>query len=169
MPRPELVIRPTREDDWQALRELRLEMLRDTPIAFADTFERAQGYNELEWRIRARRGEATDQTLIVAIEGERWVGTMGCYVPDATTGPLLIGVYVTPDRRGEQAGVTLALLGEIERWAAERSDRLRLEVHEDNPRARRFYEKLGFEYTGHRRPYELEPGGMELEMEKRLR
>ena len=25
------------------------------------------------------------------------------------------------------------------------------------------------EYTGHRRPYELEPGGMELEMEKRLR
>lgn len=169
MPRPELVIRTTCEDDWRALRELRLEMLRDTPIAFADTFERAQGYNELEWRIRARRGEATDQTLIVAIEGDRWVGTMGCYIPDATTGPLLVGVYVTPDRRGEEAGVTLALLAEIERWAAERSDRLRLEVHEDNPRARRFYEKLGFEYTGHRRPYELEPGGLELEMEKRLR
>ena len=107
--------------------------------------------------------------LIVAIEGDRWVGTMGCYVPDATTGPLLVGVYVSPDRRGEEAGVTLALLGEIERWASQRSDRLRLEVHEHNPRARRFYEKLGFEYTGHRRPYELEPGGLELEMEKRLR
>jgi RimJ/RimL family protein N-acetyltransferase len=42
-------------------------------------------------------------------------------------------------------------------------------VHEDNPRARRFYEKLGFELTGHSRPYELEPGGLELEMVKRLR
>jgi GNAT superfamily N-acetyltransferase len=169
MPRPGLVIRTTREDDWRAMRELRLEMLRDTPIAFGDTLERARGYDEVEWRIRARRGEAREQTLIVAVEDDRWVGTMGCYVPDLTTGPLLVGVYVSPDRRGEDAGVTRALLHEIERWAADRSDRLRLEVHEDNPRARRFYEKLGFAYTGHSRPYELEPGGLELEMEKRLR
>ncbi|HEU4466521.1 MAG TPA: GNAT family N-acetyltransferase [Agromyces sp.] len=168
MPRPGLVIRTTREDDWAAVRALRLEMLRDTPIAFGDTLERALGYEEAEWRVRARRGESREQTVIVAIEGDRWVGTMGCYVPDAATGPLLVGVYVSPDRRGDAAGVTRALLDEIERWAAERSDTLRLEVHEDNPRARRFYEKLGFAYTGHRRPYELDPGGMELEMEKRL-
>jgi ribosomal protein S18 acetylase RimI-like enzyme len=168
MPRPGLVIRTTRETDWPAVRALRLEMLRDTPIAFGDTLERALEYGEAEWRTRARRGEAREQTVLVAIEGERWVGTMGCYVPDAATGPLLVGVYVSPDRRGEAAGVTRALLDEIERWAAERSDTLRLEVHEDNARARRFYEKLGFAYTGYRRPYELEPGGLELEMEKRL-
>lgn len=169
MPRPELVIRTTREDDWQAVRALRLEMLRDTPIAYGDTLERSLGYDEAEWRVRARRGEGPNQTVVVAIEGERWVGTMGCYVPDQATGPMLVGVYVAPDRRGDESGVTRALLAEIERWAAQRADTLRLEVHEDNPRARRFYEKLGFELTGHRRPYELEPGGLELEMVKRVR
>ncbi|BDZ54415.1 GNAT family N-acetyltransferase [Agromyces marinus] len=166
--RSALVIRTTREDDWREVRDLRLEMLRDTPIAFGDTLERAATYDEAEWRTRAKRGESNEQTVIVAIERERWVGTMGCYVPDAATGPLLVGVYVSPDRRGEAVGVTAALLAEIERWAALRSDTLRLEVHEDNPRARRFYERHGFVLSGSSRPYELEPGGLELEMVKRL-
>ncbi|GAA2029491.1 GNAT family N-acetyltransferase [Agromyces tropicus] len=169
MPRPDLVIRPTREDDWRDVRALRLEMLQDTPIAFGDTLERAREFDEAEWRTRAKRGESSEQTALVAIEGDRWVGTMGCYVPDAATGPLLVGVYVSPDRRGEEAGITRALLEAIEGWAAERADTLRLEVHEDNPRARRYYERMGFTYTGHRRAYELEPGGLELEMVKRLR
>ena len=169
MPRPDLVIRSICEDDWQAVRALRLEMLRDTPLAFGDTLERSLGYDEAEWRVRARRGEGANQTVVVAIEGERWVGTMGCYVPDQATGPLLVGVYVAPDRRGDGAGVARALLAEIEDWAVQRADTLRLEVHEDNPRARRFYEKLGFALTGYTRPYELEPGGLELEMVKRLR
>jgi ribosomal protein S18 acetylase RimI-like enzyme len=169
MPRPELVIRTTREDDWREVRDLRLEMLRDTPIAFGDTLERALEFPEADWRTRARRGESREQTVLVAIEGDRWVGTMGCYVPDAATGPLLVGVYVAPDRRGAAAGITDSLLDEIERWAAERAETLRLEVHEDNDRARRSYERRGFEYTGHRRPYELDPGGLELEMVKRLR
>ncbi|MBM7503239.1 GNAT family N-acetyltransferase [Agromyces aurantiacus] len=169
MPRPELVIRTTREDDWAAVRDLRLEMLRDTPIAFGDTLERALTYDEAEWRTRARRGESSQQTVVVAIRDDEWVGTMACYVPDLATGPMLVGVYVAPGHRGEEAGITRALLAEIECWAAERSDTLRLEVHEDNPRARRFYEKLGFTYTGASRPYELEPGGLELEMAKRVR
>lgn len=169
MPRPELVIRTTREDDWQAVRALRLEMLRDTPLAYGDTLEHSLEYDEAAWRLRARRGESPEQTVVVAIEGDRWVGTMACYVPDQASGPMLVGVYVAPDRRGDDAGVTRALLAEIERWAAQRADTLRLEVHEENPRARRFYEKLGFALTGHSRPYELEPGGLELEMVKRLR
>jgi GNAT superfamily N-acetyltransferase len=160
MPRPELVIRTTGEDDWQAVRALRLEMLRDTPIAYADTLERSLGYDEAEWRRRARRGEGPNQTAVVAIEGDRWVGTMSCYVPDQSTGPMLVGVYVAPDRRGDEAGVTRALLDEIERWAAARSDTLRLEVHEDNPRARRFYERLGFRADGTAKTETI--GGAEL-------
>ncbi|WP_353828522.1 GNAT family N-acetyltransferase [Agromyces sp. SYSU T0242] len=169
MTRPDLVIRSIREADWREVRALRLEMLRDTPIAFGDTYERASRFGEAEWRARARRGQSPVQAALVAIEGDRWVGTMGCYVPDAATGPMLVGVYVAPDRRGDAAGVTSALLAGIERWAADRAGTLTLEVHEDNARARRFYERMGFEYTGHRRPYELEPGGLELEMRKHLR
>lgn len=163
-----LVIRTTRESDWREVRALRLEMLRDTPLAYLETLEHALAVDEDTWRHRARRGETAGQTSVVAIEDGRWVGHMGGYIPDAATGPMLVGVYVAPDRRGDAAGVTRALLDAIERWASAHGSTLRLEVHEDNPRARRFYEKLGFVLTGRTSTYPLEPGGLELEMIKRL-
>jgi GNAT superfamily N-acetyltransferase len=169
MAAPNLVIRTTREADWREVRALRLEMLRDTPLAFLETLEHAESVDEQVWRARARRGETPGQTSVVAIENGRWVGQMGGYIPDTATGPMLVGVYVTPNRRGESAGVTRALLTEIERWALDQGrPTLRLEVHEDNPRARRFYEKLGFVLTGRTTEYPLEPGGLELEMIKLL-
>ena len=105
----------------------------------------------------------------MAIDGDRWVGHMGGYIPDAASGPLLVGVYVAPSHRGDAAGVSRLLLDAVEQWALGHGDTLRLEVHEDNPRARRFYEKLGFTLTGRSREYELAPGGLELEMIKPLR
>lgn len=169
MRRADLVIRTTSEDDWPHVRTLRLEMLRDTPLAYAETLEHALTVDESGWRLRAARGTTPGQTSIVAIDGDRWVGHMGGYIPDATAGPLLVGVYVAPDHRGDAAGVSRRLLDAVEEWARLHGDTLRLEVHEDNPRARRFYEKLGFTLTGRSRRYELAPGGLELEMIKPLR
>jgi GNAT superfamily N-acetyltransferase len=169
MRRHDLVIRTTREDDWREVRALRLEMLRDEPIAYAETLDHAELVDEDGWRLRAARGTKPGQTSIVAIDGERWVGHMGGYIPDATSGPLLVGVYVAPDYRGDAAGVSRLLLAAVEDWARQFGDTLRLEVHESNPRARRFYEKLGFTLTGRTREYELPPGGLELEMIKPLR
>ncbi|MFK4731636.1 GNAT family N-acetyltransferase [Agromyces mediolanus] len=169
MPGAPFTIRSTREDDWREVRALRLEMLRDEPIAYGETLAHALDVEEAGWRLRARRGETDGQTALAAIEGERWIGTMGGYVPDAATGPMLVGVYVAPDRRGEAHGVARALLDGVETWALGFGDTLRLEVHETNARARRFYEKLGFTLTGRSREYELAPGGLELEMIKPLR
>ncbi len=169
MRRLDLVIRTTTEDDWRSVRTLRLEMLRDYPLAYGETIEHAELVDEAGWRRRAARGTQPNQTSVVAIVGDRWVGHMGGYIPDAATGPLLVGVYVSPDFRGDAAGVTRGLLEAVEEWAREHGDTLRLEVHEDNPRARRFYEKLGFTLTGRSREYELPPGGLELEMIKPLR
>jgi len=169
MRRAELVIRTTDEEDWRAVRTLRLEMLRDYPLAYGETLEHALMVDEAGWRLRAARGTTPGQTSIVAIDGERWVGQMGGYIPDVTSGPLLVGVYVAPDYRGDAAGVSRRLLDAVEEWARLHGDTLRLEVHEDNPRARRFYEKLGFTMTGRSRGYELPPGGLELEMIKPLR
>ena len=168
MPRPELVIRTTEEADWQAVRALRLEMLRDTPLAYGETLATALDADETTWRARAARGTTPRQTSIVAIDGERWIGHMGGYIPDATSGPMLVGVYVAPEHRGDEAGVSRRLLEAVEQWAREFGGTLRLEVHEDNPRAIRFYEKLGFTLTGRSRDYELAPGGLELEMIKPL-
>jgi len=165
----DVVIRTTRSDDWQAVRALRLEMLRDYPLAYGETLEHALTVDEAGWRSRAERGTTHGQTSVVAIDGERWVGHMGGYVPAAATGPLLVGVYVARTHRGDAAGVSRLLLEAVEDWARGFGDTLRLEVHEDNPRARRFYEKLGFTLTGRSREYELAPGGLELEMIKPLR
>ncbi|GAA1838779.1 GNAT family N-acetyltransferase [Agromyces salentinus] len=169
MPRAEPAIRTTSEDDWEQVRALRLEMLADTPLAFAETLEHAQGLDESVWRVRAARGTTPRQTSIVAIDGDRWVGHMGGYIPDAASGPLLVGVYVAPSHRGDRAGVARRLLEAVEDWALGYGDTLRLEVHERNPRAIAFYEKLGFTLTGRTREYELAPGGLELEMIKPLR
>ena len=169
MRRTDLVIRTTNEEDWQAVRALRLEMLRDYPLAYGETIEHALTVDEAGWRLRAARGTTPGQTSIVAIDRGRWVGQMGGYIPDATAGALLVGVYVAPDYRGDVTGVSRLLLDAVEGWARLHGDTLRLEVHEDNPRARRFYEKLGFTMTGRSRQYELAPGGLELEMIKPLR
>ncbi|GAA1779437.1 GNAT family N-acetyltransferase [Agromyces lapidis] len=165
----DVVIRTTTTDDWQAVRALRIEMLRDFPLAYGETLEHALEVDEQGWRLRAARGETDGQTSVVAIEGSRWVGHMGGYIPDATSGPVLVGVYVAPDHRGEAADVSRRLLTAVEDWARGHGSTLRLEVHEANPRAIRFYEKLGFTLTGRNREYELAPGGLELEMIKPLR
>ena len=162
------VVRPTSEDDWRDIRALRLEMLADTPTAFAETLDSALQHGEAEWRMRGRRGTAEHGTALVAVtEQGRWVGTMGGFLL-AGTGPLLVGVYVAPAFRGADAGVTDALLARVEDWARGEGDTLALHVHERNARARRAYEKRGFAATGTTLPYVLDPTASEIEMSKRV-
>lgn len=163
-------IRRTTSDDWNEIRDVRFEMIRDTPTAYVETLEDAMGHHEAEWRMRGERGTAEQGIAIAAIsDAGRWVGTMAGYVPAAGTGPLLGGVYVAPDFRGRQVGLTDQLLRTIEDWARSRSSRLTLHVHEDNARARAYYERQGFTATGHTVPYNLNPTRNELEMVKALR
>jgi GNAT superfamily N-acetyltransferase len=163
-------VRPVVGDDWEQYRTIRLEMLRDTPSAFTVLLETAQGYTEAEWRERAARGDSGTHLLVAAIAADgTWIGSMGGYVDKDLGAPMLFGVYVAPAFRGRDAGVTDALLERVEGWAAERFSTLRLEVHEDNARARAAYAKRGFMETGHRRPYDLDQTRDEIEMIKRLR
>jgi GNAT superfamily N-acetyltransferase len=167
------IVRRTRESDWLEYRDLRFEMLADTPEAFGETLANARGRDESEWRMRAARGEASDQILVAAIElsSGRWVGSMGGFIasgPDVI-GPLLVGVYVSPDHRGRVLGVASAMLAEIEEWAASVGQVLHLHVHEANPRALAFYQRSGYRLTGKVEPYALDPNQRELEMVKELR
>lgn len=160
-------IRPTSANDWENVRALRLEMLRDTPIAFGETVQDALGHGEAEWRVRAARGQRPQSISLVAIAGDgRWIGGMGAYLKGRR--PLLVGVYVAPSHRGRMAGVTDALLAGILSWTAQHGDVLWLEVHEDNQRAIKAYERRGFQRTGATRPYELDPSRCEIEMSRRL-
>ncbi len=166
----DFTVRPIVEDDWENYRAIRLEMLLDTPIAYGERHESAAALSEEQWRQRAGRGASGAAILVVAIDARgRWIGTMGGYIDQDVGGPLLVGVYVAPGARGRDAGVTDALLDAIKAWARAGYSTLRLEVHEDNARARAAYARRGFVETGHRRPYDLDPRASELEMIAQLR
>lgn len=151
-------------DDWRALREIRLRMLADTPIAYGETHAAAAVLGDDIWRLRAARNEEPGNIGLAAIDADgTWLGVMRGFV-DAARGPMLVGVFVDPAARGAQAGVADALLDGIIAWAAERADTLTLHVHAENPRAIAFYERRGFRDTGERLDYELPPYGIEYEM-----
>jgi GNAT superfamily N-acetyltransferase len=163
------ILSPT-EADWERVRDLRLEMLRDTPIAFMETVEAAEANTEEVWRVRANRGTTPDSVQLVAVDDAgRWVGTMSGFVDRLEVrGPLLVGVFVTAGARGRDAGVADALLDAVEDWARGRGDALTLHVHEDNDRAIAFYRRRGYDLTGRTIPYNLDPTRNELEMRRRL-
>jgi RimJ/RimL family protein N-acetyltransferase len=159
MPAPFTLHRPT-EDDWAAIRDLRLRMVTDTPVAFLETSEQVLAHGEQHWRERGRRNSTGPGTYVVAVDPDgRWIGSMVGMVSDGSPGYVatpragrrranLVGVFVDPQWRGA-AGVTDTLLGEVCRWAAQSGfDLLYLHVSEQNPRAIRAYEKRGFVRTG---------------------
>src|SRR5689334_13422823 len=129
-------------DDWRRWRDLRLEALQDTPIGYGELFADAELLSDEEWRARARR----PGVKAIAYDGDTPLGMAGGFVGEDGS-PVLFGVYVRPGARG--GGVLAALVDAVAGWAA--PVELVLEVHEDNHRARRAYEKLGFVLTGDRR------------------
>ena len=159
------------ESDWARLRELRLEMLADTPAAYVETLENALAADEVEWRFRARRASSAGNVGLVAVDraADRFVGTMSAYADAERGRTWLVAVYVAPDYRGREHGVADALLDAVERWAVQRGDaELALEVHEDNARAQAFYLRRGYAFTGRARPYDLDDREQELEMSRPL-
>jgi len=165
-----ITVRSTDRDDWQRLRRLRLEALADTPMAFGQTTENALAMSEGDWRAYAGRGQDPNRTFLVAVDdasGE-FVGMMGGALDQGGGAPFLVAVYVSPAWRGKKKGVTDFLLASVEDWARRFDTRLQLDVHEDNERARRYYEARGFQLTGQTMPYPLDRTKLELNMLKRL-
>lgn len=77
-------------------------------------------------------GELPDTTSVVAIENgtHRLLGMMNAQTGDKYgAGPVLTGIYVTPDARGREHEVADALLEAVIQWSALRAD-TRLDVYE---------------------------------------
>ena len=157
-------MRATSAKDWREVRDLRLEMLADTPLAFGEHLATAQKHLKPVWQLRGARGASPLTCSFAAItQSGRWVGTMGGYIEAGT--PMLVSVYVSPEYRGPQ-GPADELLASVEQWAFARNSRLTLRVHSENPRARAYYAKRGFVETGVIVPYVLDRSQTEVEMAK---
>lgn len=174
------VMRAVRAEEWPAARRLRLEALRDpaAPVAFLDSYEAAVERPDAIWQERtAAAAEGRDVRQFVAESPEGvWVGTVTVLVErpgdDVRFGEApavdqghLVGVFVRPEARG--SGVADALFRVAVDWcwslAAPRLERVRLYVHEDNPRAAAFYRRFGFVPSGQRMPVSAERPEWELE------
>ena len=150
------------EDDWAAVRDIRLRALADEPAAFLERLAVVEQFDEAEWRSRARRNLAPgSRQLIARVPGGRWVASMSIFTSEGPPAYLgeseggepranLVGVWVDPEYRGAEAGVGDAVLVALLDWVRDELglDRLYLHVGDWNVRARRFYERHGFHATG---------------------
>lgn len=155
-------INPTPEDVAR-YRTCRLEMLADAPIAFTDSYAAAGARPDSYWVRRVQHGAArNDQLLLVAEAGGAFVGSFTAVMHERGD-CWIYGVWVHAQHRS--AGVAKRLLDETRRWACDAgATRLMLHVNSTNDRARRFYEREGFELTGEKHPHAGFPHTDELEM-----
>jgi GNAT superfamily N-acetyltransferase len=138
--------------DWAALRDIRLESLRDTPDAYGSTFQESDRWREWKWR-----SVAAQWVYFLAERNGRVVGMNSGGFNDLHPGThWMYGMYVTPDERGKD--VAPALVDAVGQWArGAGATALYLHVTTAVPRARAFYDKSGFVATGERLPLDRDP------------
>ncbi|MFE3140494.1 GNAT family N-acetyltransferase [Streptomyces scopuliridis] len=167
------VIRAVRPDEWAKVKDIRLSSLQDpaAPVAFLETYEEALAQPDAFWQEWAtgasrRHGTRAGQFIAEAPDGT-WSGTVTLLIEEAGDMDFLgatseraqghlVGVFVRPGQRG--TGLLGALVDAALDWAwsleEPRLARVRLHVHERNPRAQAAYRKLGFVPTGKSLPLE---------------
>ena len=158
-----VVVRETIADDWQALRDIRLEALRTAPDAFGSTYEGEASRDEAHWHNRIARGG----TFLAFLPGAPDpAGLIGGY-PEDPQRVELVSMYVRPNARGR--GVGEALVATVIDWAAARQAKtVHLWVTETNTPARALYERCGFALTGERQPVPSTPSLDEVAMFRTL-
>jgi ribosomal protein S18 acetylase RimI-like enzyme len=141
-------VRQLDQDDWEVIRDLRLQALGGDPYAFGSTLQREESFSRRDWREFLRRF-----AWFVADDGRGDVGVVaGLVGEDVVPGACeVISMWVAPPARGEGTGD--ALIDAVRGWAhGEGATTLVLRVADGNERARRFYERIGFTSTGRSSP-----------------
>jgi ribosomal protein S18 acetylase RimI-like enzyme len=148
-----MIIRRTTEEDWEALKEIRLASLLDTPTAFGVSHATAAANSDAQWRDRASgRGPAE---FLLAIVNDDVVGMVGGVV-SATLEFNLIAMWVRPEYRG--AGAAAGLVDAIKARAVSHGHaRVVLDVSPENGRAAAFYRKQGFSFLPEWEPLDSHP------------
>ncbi len=152
-------------EDAGLLRETRLAALRDSPQAFASSFESESTRPVEEWERRTNDAVVgQDQTIVFGELDGSVVGMVGGFRPDPESGDRqLYGLWVAPEGRG--TGLGELLVNAITGWAEEvGARRLILWVTETNKPAIELYERLGFTRTGVQQMLPSDPSLTEIEM-----
>jgi RimJ/RimL family protein N-acetyltransferase len=130
--------------DAEAYRTLRIEGLRDSPASFGSSLAEEIDRPAAAWTDRLDKG-----FVFGLFDATALVGTAGFYreaMQKSVHRGHLAGVYLTPTARG-QGGSDL-LVAAVIAEARNHVLQLHLAVTQDNQRARRLYERHGFEIYG---------------------
>jgi RimJ/RimL family protein N-acetyltransferase len=159
-PRGDVTIRPTREADAVAFRDLRLEALRTHPEVFGADYDENLARPIEFWQERVRDGAGSDLGITYVAEpssplgpgagGGALVAMTGIYRDNHRKmrhSGMIWGVYVLPEWRG--GGIAGALIGACVGWSREHGLRLvKLSVVTTNAAAIRRYVRCGFSVYG---------------------
>ena len=156
-----VLVRATTITDWQALRKIRLQALRDAPYAFSSTHAGEATLGDDEWHRRATR----DGSFFAFIpELAEPAGLAGGYEEEPGVVEL-ISMFVRPQARGR--GVGEAIIDAVAEWARQKdATTVHLWVTETNKHARLLYERCGFTVTAERQPLPSSPSLAEIGMQR---
>lgn len=142
-------VRTARPDEWRRVRDLRLRALADSPDAFGSTFERERAHTKREWLQWISGWESAVNRLVVAVDGDEWIGMAVGSRTGNDERAHLYAMWVDP--RARRAGIGRRLVDAVLSWAgAEGATEIELGATAINGAAVGFYERLGFADTGER-------------------
>jgi ribosomal protein S18 acetylase RimI-like enzyme len=135
--------------DASPFRELRLEALQDSPIAFSADYQQNLNHPTKYWEDRLTMQE-DEATIFLAEHEGKLIGMTGILrgsSPKTRHGAWIWGVYVTPECRGLR--IAEELINSCFAWAkARRIVVVKLGVAATNQPAIRCYERCGFSTYG---------------------
>jgi RimJ/RimL family protein N-acetyltransferase len=137
-------VRRLSSQEADTFRSLRLESLQQDPEAFGSTFERELNESRQNFLERFDRS-----TLFGGFVGQNLMAIVGFHPlegPKIGHKGVLWGMYVRPEARG--TGLATALVRSLIEHARDHVEQIQLTVVSDNPRARRFYQRIGFSEYG---------------------
>jgi ribosomal protein S18 acetylase RimI-like enzyme len=153
------------EEDWESHRDLRLDMLRDSPDAFWSTLADVEGRGEADWRAATRGAHSLQARLGAEVLGGLGIlaepYAPGMELPEDSVN--LVAMYVAPRARGMGVGdLLISGAKDLTRELGRR--RIFLEVASHNPFAQALYLRHGFRFTGATTPHPRRPDVVEREM-----
>lgn len=144
-------VRKLTVEDAEQYREIRLQSLRDHPESFAASFDEERKATVEEMREKLKKRNRPNNFIAGAFDGDDLVGVVGFYQytqQKMRHKGYIWGMYVGRDYQGR--GVGTKLLNYVKKQARDLSglEQVMLTVASRNTRAKRLYEKVGFETYG---------------------
>jgi RimJ/RimL family protein N-acetyltransferase len=126
-------------------KRMRLASLRESPSAFASTYESARRRSLESWSEQAdNTSQGSDRSTFFAFSGDSPIGIAALYRHgEGTDVGELLQVWVSPEYRGQ--GVAIKIMDAVFQWAGENGFRTVVAtITKGNARTQRFYRKYGF-------------------------